>query len=409
MTVTTHGRTHGGTAPGDAPDTRKQWFPGLDGLRALAFLTIFFLHQRPPGPVQLHGGYAGVDLFFVLSGFLITTLLLQEFGRSGRIDVKKFYLRRLVRLTPILLAFCAAVFALSFVDSDLKAAGTSIRWHAVGALTYSYNWIAIHTFSSGHDTRYLGPMWSLSVEEQFYAVWPLVMFFVLRRSVRSAAKRGAPSATLSDRIDPHLLVRLLVAGIVISNALRVLFGVAGDAYFRALWGTDVNSSALLIGALGAVVRLLLPGAMAKVRSLLPVLTPLATVMLAGLFLRLPEAPSKAPFAGGLLAVHLCSIVLILGVVERSVPFVNVIFELSPLRWIGRISYGAYVVHFFFVVRLGGHIRVPWLINLVISLVIAGLSFRFFEQPVARYFRNRWHLDQSSPANDPTAPHPHLAS
>ncbi len=377
----------------------KQWFPGLDGVRALAFLTVFFVHQKPPGPVQLNGGYAGVDLFFVLSGFLITTLLMQEFGRSGTISVRNFYLRRLVRLTPALLAFCAIVFALTFFDGQMKDAATSIRLHALGAMTYVYNWIGIHTTGTGHNPRYFGALWSLSVEEQFYAIWPLVILFVLRRS-STGVSDGHGSRI--HRFNPKPLLRLLVLGIVVSNVLRVYFGVLGDTkdYNRAMWGTDVNASALLIGALGAVVRLHLPELMHRIRRVLPILTPLACAALAVLLLRLPAAPGRAPFAGGLFILHVLCMVMILGVVERSTPWINAVFELRAVRWIGKVSYGAYIVHYFFYLRFGtnGELRAPWILNLVLTLIVSGLSFRFFEQPIARYFRRRWKLDQEGQAS-----------
>src|ERR1700759_4879627 len=155
--------------------------PGLDGLRAIAVAAVFLYHARID---WLPGGYLGVDLFFVLSGYLITSLLLAEFRSSGRIALGAFWVRRARRLFPALLSLLPVVagYARSFARTDELSA---VRAQALAALAYVANWQAIFQHKSYWELfaapSPLEHTWSLSIEEQFYVVWPLLVALLLRR------------------------------------------------------------------------------------------------------------------------------------------------------------------------------------------------------------------------------------
>ncbi len=167
----------------------------LDGLRGVAILLVVLRHyglQTFPG-----GGIVGVDLFFVLSGFLITSLLLAEHRASGAIDLGHFYLRRALRLYPALYAMLALFLIVSAATGGRD--GSSLGRAFVGAgfgSVYVYNWAAA---AQVHLPAALGPLWTLSIEEQFYLVWPLVLLLVLRRRIPAGPARRSGSPSRSSR------------------------------------------------------------------------------------------------------------------------------------------------------------------------------------------------------------------
>jgi peptidoglycan/LPS O-acetylase OafA/YrhL len=365
----------------------RRWIPGLDGIRAVAFLLVFFVHLPPPFLPKPQGGYAGVDLFFVLSGFLITDILVRELRDRGRINFKRFFGRRAARLFPVVVLFVALIFVVTAIDDTYRSGGpqdlADVRRHGLLSLTYVYNWISIHATNRGENLFFVGPLWSLSVEEQFYVVWPLA----LAAFGWFARRRG--------RMQTRTLIWVAVAGVVLSNLLRFFIGVVLESetsYERALWGTDVNAGALLLGAVLAMVRLTEPGWYERFRRTLPMLLWPALAAMVLVVFALPEAPSTLPFAGGLLVFHLACVVVIAAVTERTAPWLNLPLELRPVRWIGKISYGAYVFHFFLVVRFQNSVRYPTPIILMYSLAVAAISFYLIEKPAGRLIRKRFKLD-----------------
>jgi peptidoglycan/LPS O-acetylase OafA/YrhL len=207
--------------------------PGIDGLRAIAVLVVIAFHLTP-GP--LLGGYLGVDLFFVISGFLITGLLLRERAEHGRIRLREFWVRRARRLLPalvMLLLTCSS--AAFFVGGDVLVRLWS---QLIGALTFSSNWVLIATGSSYFDDsapELFRNLWSLAVEEQFYLAWPFVVLLVAlvpRRWVRAS----------------------VLAAVAIASALAMaLLYVPGTDATRVYYGTDTHSFGLAIGASLAVL------------------------------------------------------------------------------------------------------------------------------------------------------------
>jgi peptidoglycan/LPS O-acetylase OafA/YrhL len=342
--------------------------PWLDGMRGLAILAVFIYHLQ-----LIAGGFVGVDLFFVLSGFLITSLLLEEWQQRGTISFGRFYLRRALRLLPGLLALligCGAYVAV-FQRDDAAAFGKE----ALVAVCYVANWPTLHNVPLPR----LGHAWSLSLEEQFYLLWPVLLYLMLRLRLR----RGT-------------IMTLVVAGILASAVLRgVLFELYArprqghpGSLLRIYNGLDTRADALLVGCLVALLAAwgLLPRSPAfrwatGVASLagLPLIgnimwakhmgTPqlyyglftLIAVAFALPAARLLTGPSRAAFA---------------------------VLEARPLVYLGRISYALYLVHAPIIIwfgweRLGWRHPVETLLVAGASLAAAVLLHHTIERPFLR--------------------------
>ena len=347
--------------------------PGLDGLRAVAILAVLAFHLDPR---WLPGGFLGVDVFFVISGFLITTLLVRERTRSGRIDLWGFWTRRARRLLPALLVLVPSVILLArLVEADLLV---GIRRQAVGALTFSSNWLEIAAGSDYfHSTapQLLMNLWSLAVEEQFYLVWPLVALALLR---------FAPSAKVRTGF---------AAALALSSA--VLMATRFDASLgatRVYYGTDTHLMGLMLGAALAFAWAAPHRAWTSTarwqRVRVPVVA-LAGATLVALMLLLDES-NPLTFRGGLLVASLATTVLVLGVVERPTPL-RTVLTLPVLRWIGERSYGLYLWHWPVILiveadlswaaRGSEHYLWSRLWCVAVTVAIADLSYRLIETPV----------------------------
>ncbi len=343
---------------------------GLDGLRAIAVITVILFHFAPGA---LPGGYIGVDIFFVISGFLITTLLLRERAANGRISFPRFWGRRARRLLPalavVVLASCTAALV---IGGDVLV---GIGRQVLGATTFSYNWIAIASQTSYFDSttpELFRNLWSLAVEEQFYLVWPfMVAALVLFR------RRGWALAIVS-------LLALASITAMVSIAL------AGASPTRVYYGTDTHSFGLAIGAVLAIVALdWSPRALEWGRSTRRLLSSSAIVAVLGLlalsWLLVEDSP--VVFQGGLALVAVLTAVAICGaLVPGSV--IGRILDVAPLRLVGERSYGLYLWHWpvFILVTAALPQGDVWIIGgiaLAITVAFAVLSYRFIEQPVRR--------------------------
>jgi peptidoglycan/LPS O-acetylase OafA/YrhL len=217
-----------GVAFGNGAASRLGYRPELDGLRGIAIILVLLVHTFN----WPKGAFVGVDIFFALSGFLITTLLLAEWDRHGSISLRHFYLRRYYRLFPALavLIVVYVAYSIAFAEADV---GMRMRG-AVFGITYTTNWaLAFHLPFLNTETGYL---WTLAVEEQFYLVWPAVLIVLLRRGLRL---KGIT----------WLLVGIIVALVVWRNLL--LFSSVDPR--RIYFGTDTRFDELLIGCLTATL------------------------------------------------------------------------------------------------------------------------------------------------------------
>lgn len=357
-------------------NARGPRIPGLDGLRALAVLAVVAFHLAP---AWVPGGFLGVDVFFVVSGFLITTLLLREVADDGRIRLPRFWLRRARRLLPALaLVLVTCIPVARLVEPDLTV---GIGRQVVGALTFSTNWVEIAAGTDYFDEtqpELLRILWSLAIEEQFYLVWP-VLLVVLLVTVRSAAWR----------------VRVVMAAAAVSVlAMALLFtplyGPGADPT-RVYYGTDTHAFGLLLGAAvtlrWAKASPVLQGARARV------LPPLALAGLIALFLLL-RSDSPLTYPLGLLAASLLALVLVLACdAARTEPtwFVAVL-ETRVLRWVGERSYGIYLWHWpvacIVTAAVAAQPGTAWWgvgvgLSAVLTILLAAASYTWVELPVRR--------------------------
>ncbi|MCU1423095.1 MAG: acetyltransferase [Microbacteriaceae bacterium] len=338
-------------------------YAGLDGLRAVAVATVILFHLSPGG---LPGGYVGVDVFFVISGFLITALLLREREDSGTIRLGAFWGRRARRLLPalfLLLLVCGA--AAWLVRGDVLV---HLGRQLLGAATFSSNWVAIGSGQSYFDEttpELFRNLWSLAVEEQFYLVWPFVI--LLLALVRARWVRVAVVALLA---------------LASAAAMWAVFVPGGDAT-RVYYGTDTHAFGLAIGAVLALGAWRLRPWVGTVVGTLGVAGIVAAAVL------LP-ADASVTYRGGLFAVAIASGLAILGAVSSPL---GRVLDVAPLRWVGRRSYGLYLWHWPVFVLVEAALptwertgATGWALGgiaLAITVVAAALSYRFVEQPIRR--------------------------
>jgi peptidoglycan/LPS O-acetylase OafA/YrhL len=359
---------------------RTQGIPGLDGIRAIAVALVLAEHGGVPG---IPGGFLGVDIFFVLSGFLITSLLLDELGRHGRIALAGFWIRRARRLLPALIVMVLAVVATrSFFPQE--AIGT-LRDDAVAAFFWVANWafVAQQTdyFSQGSPPSPLQHTWSLGVEEQYYLFWPLLVIAVA--AVFGARARWAVFA-------------LATAGAVGSAVAAAL--MASDAGVnRVYFGTDTRVQALMVGAAGAalLVRdwsvLTAGGTLIRRRWrrwAAGAFSVLGVAMLA--VLAHYATGSAREFRAGLLIVVAVAAVLVVVPValDQDSPVARVL-AWRPLVGLGAISYGVYLWHWPIFLALNGE-RTGWTgwplfaARCAATVVVAAASWWLLEQPIRRW-------------------------
>jgi peptidoglycan/LPS O-acetylase OafA/YrhL len=376
------------------PEVRLSYSPGLDGLRALAVCAVLLYHADLP---FLPGGFLGVEVFFVVSGYLITALLLAEWHQRGRVSLKDFWLRRARRLLPALYVLVVASLAFSVAFLPGEVAG--LREDAVAALGYVTNWFLVLSresyFESVGRPSLLGHLWSLAVEEQFYLIWPVVMALGLGFGVSRGRRK--------------LVLVLALVGAAASAAAMALVYEPGVDPSRVYFGTDTRATGLLCGA--ALAFLWSPAEKYRTsdkwairRSLGPsrwrrrwwsamplLLDTLGVAALAALVLFCLHLGEFEPllYRGGLVAVALATALLIAVVVHPRSWMVIHLLGSAPMRWVGVRSYGIYLWHWpvFMVTRPG--LDVPFdgapllALRLGLTVLLADLSYRFVERPIRR--------------------------
>ncbi|HEX3668000.1 MAG TPA: acyltransferase family protein [Acidimicrobiia bacterium] len=347
--------------------------PALDGLRALAVLGVLLYHA---GVSWAPGGFLGVDAFFVLSGFLITSLLVDEWRARGRIDFRAFWARRARRLLPALVLVVIAVGAYAvFVARPDEL--VRIRGDTLGSLLYVANWRQL--FESSYFAKLATPSplrhtWSLGIEEQWYLVWPLALVLMVRVT---AGRRWA-------------IIGLTAALAIGSAALMAVFFHSADPS-RVYYGTDTRSQALLVGAVLAFLvtrpRRRRPRQATATASLIALECAgiLALVYLGWLWTHVADTTTWL-YTGGFLVEGLAVAALIAAATRPYSPILGPLLSLAPLRAIGRISYGVYLWHWPVYVYLTPARTelddVPLLaVRLAVTFALALVSYRLVEQPI----------------------------
>ena len=358
------------------------YLPGLDGVRALAVIGVLLYHADL---TWMKGGFLGVDVFFVLSGFLITTLILEEFDRSGRVDFAKFYLGRARRLLPALVLMLAAVaVAAAFVYRDVAS---QVRADTLASIFYVNNWWYILNDQSYFEfigrPPLLKHLWSLAVEEQFYLIWPAVAFLIVSRFARKGLRRAA-----------FVLALLSTAWMVWLSVANGYPDFADPS--RAYFGTDSHAMGLLIGAAlatawrpGRLKATLSPGGVA-------IITAAGIAALLGVLYFFCFVGEFTPwlYRGGFLLLAGVVALLIAGATHPASPLGGWMGT-QPFRYIGQRSYGLYLWHWPIFMLTRPVLDIPldgpalFALRMALTFGIAELSFRFVEMPIRRGAIDRW--------------------
>jgi peptidoglycan/LPS O-acetylase OafA/YrhL len=334
--------------------------PALTGLRGVGVLLVMWLHAAFGTRWSLPGGFLGVDLFFVLSGFLITRLLVAELEAQGRIDLRAFYARRALRLLPALGVTLVLVWVLRLVVGPV---GGNLVSSTLATVLYVANWLQVVDPTA---TGYLDHTWSLAIEEQFYLAWPFLLAVALRRGV-----------------TPARLARwtaLAVVAVLVGRWAAYAWhpGSPVSGYKLYYTNTFTRADSLLAGS---TLGLLAPSAWKRVA----LLAPLGAVAFAVL---VDMARLRAPFLleWGLTASAISGLALVAAAASHSGP-VEWLLARKPLVAVGEISYGLYLYHLPIVLALsttdletGPRIVLCFLLPFVMAVA----SYRLVERPALRY-------------------------
>jgi peptidoglycan/LPS O-acetylase OafA/YrhL len=354
------------------------YLPGLDGVRAVAIILVLGQHA-PTRPFI--DGFVGVTLFFCLSGYLITTLLIRELD-GGTIGLRAFYRRRVARLSPALVTVVAVTVVVLFMvrqafPAPVPLSAGQILAPAGAAVAYSTSLFD----ATGHPfptQDYLNFTWSLSIEEQFYLVWPLALLWGYRRG-------------------PRLFAAVTASLIGITLALNLYLGLSRAVKYdpHQYFGTDTNALPILVGALLAIV--VHHGWLARtVSHLAPWALPAVALLPVLAYRNDTYHCSLVTVAGTVL-----TLVLLIGVVTRPRSAVGALLASGPMRWLGQRSYSIYLWND--LARIGilstlGRTVTADIAWIALFIVLAEASFRFVERPMrARFARKRGEARPEEPA------------
>ena len=370
------------TPPRGRARLKVPYEPGIDGLRAIAVTSVLLYHSDVP---WVPGGFFGVEVFFVISGYLITALLLAEWRNGHRIALGSFYLRRARRLLPALFLMLGVVglYSVLFLPDEVH----TLRGDTFGAVTYVQNWWQIFAgrsyFAEAGRPPLLKHLWSLAVEEQFYLVWPLICAVLFR--------------FFGDR--PGRLFGIIAGGALFSTFLMWLM-FPGDALnaSRVYYGTDTRASGLLLGAALAVAWppwRLTPKVTLAGRAVLNI-AGCVGLAIVGWYLFGVSDSAAWVYSGGFLLLGFGTLLVIATTVHPGAD-IRRLLGFKPLVWIGLRSYSLYIWHWPIYQITRPDLDVPLhgyallALRLTLTVIIAELSFRFVETPIRKGALSRtWH-------------------
>ncbi len=351
------------------------YMPGVDGLRAIAVIAVIAYHSEFK---NVPGGFLGVEIFFVISGYLITALLLGEYQQGKRIDLRNFWERRARRLLPALFAYVGGATALAYATANDVI---PTRGEIVSTLGYVYNWFGIFqniSYTQVFERKnFFHHLWSLAVEEQFYLLWPLITLTFLKY--------------MSHRIA----IGIIVSGIAGSTILRWALYEPFEDPLRVYYGTDTRASALLIGALLAFLwrpwtlkhkRIIEPSPTVQNGTLIIGLAAITTLIWANMHYTLIIPDSDQLFRGGFLLTSVVTAIVIAAVVCPQ-SLLGKLLGFKPLVWVGKRSYGLYLWHWpvFQLTRPRIDVSLDgwelfWF-RMIITLALVEVSYQYIERPI----------------------------
>ncbi len=367
--------------PSDPAPTHQSYlgtriFGSLDGVRGLCILAVIWHHATPRVPgLFFERGFLGVDMFFVLSGFLIVTLLLRERDRTGTISLRKFYARRTLRIFPIYYLVLVTVLLSYLVTKPRSGSARDYYADLPFLLTYTSNWVHV-------QARNMGIMWSLATEEQFYLAWPVI-----------------------EKCLRPFWVAVVLTCVLGLNQL-VNFGVL-DGFFTSFYGSEphlpILDATFTPIALGVLLAHLLHGPK-TFGLLLPLLgRRVSCVILGALLLGLVALWPGDVSGAGRLSIQLAMMLVLGSLVATEDHWARSFLNIPALAYLGTISYGIYLYHMWAIhpVRIGFE-KLGWNMEsfayffaaLVASTIVAGLSYRFIERPLLK-LKARFASDRDS--------------
>jgi len=378
--------------------SRVPYLPGLDGLRAVAVVAVMVYHANH---TWLRGGFLGVEVFFVISGYLITLLLVGEYERTGGVNLREFWLRRARRLLPAVILLMALLVV--YITAFYPAVRESTRGDFVAGLFYVSNWyqiIAGQGYASSEAFVPLRHLWSLAVEEQFYLVWPLVMLLVMRRW-----RRRLPSVGVR-LIGAAFIIAVLVALVFPSGFVPLSCSAENSHGYWHLFGRCISrvdflylgslsrAGGLLLGAgFGILWRPLaiLRGPLRDRGRQLDLLALFGFVLLLVLFSRmyLLEDGGYNPwlFRGGFLLTGLLTLTIIAAATHKYAVTGRLLGN-KVFLWVGTRSYGLYLFHWpvYQIIRKQAQINLSvwqWLLAMFITVPLTEASYRLIETPIRK--------------------------
>ncbi|MEH7014136.1 acyltransferase family protein [Neobacillus niacini] len=349
---------------------KRRYMPGIDGLRAIAVMGVILYHLNIP---WFQGGFSGVTVFFVLSGYLITDILIDEWNKNITINYLQFMIRRFRRLAPALLVMI--FFVTVWVTFTNHPSFEKLRSDLLPSLLYVTNWWYIFHKVSYFDS--FGPasplthIWSLAIEEQFYLIWPLLVIlgftFIKRKRFRVLA---------------------ILVGIVISAWLMAFLYIPGEDPSRVYYGTDTRAFSLLLGAALAFVwpSQRLSKTLPRHASLVLEIVGITGLLLIIILFLVTSQFDHFHYQGGMLLLSFMTILVVAALAHPASKLAKWL-GVKPIRWIGVRSYGIYLWHYPIIILTTPIVNTDglniWRITLQIggTLIISALSYKFVETPI----------------------------